>query len=205
MTKKLRFDRPCFDPVSARVGGGALIGNVIDWPIAPGGPPLTLVMSFPCDLLNRYAGFDLPDSRIVSVFSYYSQDEYFLDCITYHGSQEELDWLRKGFTKVVLHEPGSEVFQSVTIPAMKIAVETTDRGTTSFGGSSIGGEPCLLQAEALIVEDQKFALQVYGNDFPRPYQGIFGLSDAVGYVFIDPAPVVANAAEDVGTFFVQVT
>ena len=163
-------------------------------------------MSLPSTFLNQHAGFSLPDDRIVSVFSYYSLDEYFLDCITYHGSQEELEWLRKGFTKVVLHEPGSEVFQSVTIPAMKIDVETIDLGAMeSFGGSSIGGEPCLLQAEALALEDQKFALQVYGSNFPHPHQGIFGLSDAVGYVFIDPAPAVGNTAKEVGTFFVQVT
>lgn len=206
MTKKLRLGSPCVDKSSPRVGGGALIQNRVEWPSTPNGALLTLIMSLPTSFLNEHAGFSLPAGHFVSVFSYYSEDEYFLDAVTYHGSREELDWLRTGFTKVMLHEPGDEMFRATTIPAMRIDVEDIDLGIhSSFGGSKIGGEPNLLQAEPLQLEDQQFALQVYGNDFPRPYHGIFGLSDATGYVFINPAPPFAPTASEAGTFFVQVT
>ena len=95
MTKKLRLTTPCIDNASPRIGGGALIQNTAGWPTTPNGEPLTLIMSLPTWFLNEHAGFSLPAGHFVSVFSCYAKDEYFLDCITYHGSQEELHWLSR--------------------------------------------------------------------------------------------------------------
>ena len=96
MAKKISFTSPCSEIKQARIGGGAFIGGLINWPEAPEGLPMTLVMSLPTKFLNDNAGRNLPEDHFVSVFSYYPQSEYFLDMITYHGNQEELDWLRKG-------------------------------------------------------------------------------------------------------------
>jgi len=138
----------------------------------------------------------------ISVFSYYSKSEYFLDCITYHGSLEELDWIRKGYTRVVIHRPGSEMFGPHVIPT--ITVDSGSETANSYGGSKIGGEPILLQNEPLALGNEKFAMQLYGGDFPFPYRGVLGLTDAVGYLYIDPMRWESMPG-DAGTFFVQVT
>jgi hypothetical protein len=52
--------------------------------------------------------------------------------------------------------------------------------------------------EELQTADYQFALQVYGGDFPAPFQDIFYLSDSIGYVFLP------NQAEQrTGLFFTQ--
>ena len=205
VAKKLKLLNACTDNKAPRVGGGALIGNIVDWPIAPDGVPLTLVMSASASFLNEYAGLGLPQDLFVSVFSYYSKTEYFLDSISYHGSEEELDWLRKGYTRVIIHAPGGEVFGPCVIPAVVIEIGDEELDPAiPFGGSKIGGEPTLLQAEALALADEQFTLQLYGGNFPRPYQGIFGLSDAIGYLYIGHSRWKSKPA-DGGTFFVQAT
>jgi hypothetical protein len=204
VTKAIHCSTPCSNCNLPRIGGGALIGGVIDWPAVPEGLPLTLVMSLPTTFLNESAGFELPDGHFISVFSYYPQGEYFLDMITYHGTQEELDWLRKGYTRVILHREGNEVSGPVSIPAMAIEIgDTALDVNVAYQGSKIGGEPGLLQDEPLALGEARFALQIYGGNFPKPDRGIFGLSDAVGYLFIDQEPT-ANA-KGAGTFFVQAT
>lgn len=205
MTKKLAFIKPCLDDKLARVGGAALIGGIVAWPATQDGHPLTLLMSLPTEFLNRNAGVSLPSGKIVSVFSYYAQDEYFLDCITYHGSQEELDWLRRGFTRVLLHPPGGVMSSAEELPPMELEIEDAhSTPADTYGGSKIGGTPTLLQAEPLALGDEKFALQVYGGSFPAGHRGVLGLSDAVGYLFINESKA-RNGELDVGTFFVQVT
>jgi hypothetical protein len=177
----------------------------VDWPSAPDGLPLTLVMSMPASFLKINAGIDLPSDLFVSVFSYYSRSEYFLDSITYHGSPEELDWLRRGYTRVIVHKLGRELPGLNPIPPVAVEVGSDELDpATPFGGSKIGGEPMLLQSEPLALENEEFILQVYGGNFPAPYQGIFGLSDAVGYLYIDRIRW-GTKPEDAGTFFVQVT
>jgi len=206
MAKKIRFSGPCADNRVPRIGGGALIGNVENWPTAPDGIQLTLVLSVPAGFLNENAGFDFPEEKFVSVFTYYNPGEYFLDFITYHGSPEELEWLGKGYTKVVVHDAGDEVFGDTVVPMMAIEVDSLELDDSApFQGSKIGGEPGLLQAEPLDLGDQRFALQVYGGAYPKPFQGIFGLSDAVGYLFVATGLDNPEKSGDAGTFFVQVT
>ena len=206
MEKKIVFTKPCSDDKLPRVGGNALIGELTRWPEAPDGLPLTLVTSLPTTFLNQNADLNLPDDHYISVFSYYSQSEYFLDSITYHGDQDELDWLRQGYTKVILHGAGSAVSGSITIPAMVIEVDLAGVNSGApYQGSKIGGAPALLQAEPLALGDERFALQMYGGKFPKPHHGIFGLSDAIGYLFIDKNFTTPVTASDAGTFFVQAT
>lgn len=200
--RKLSFAGPCIENRKPRIGGGALIQDFVEWPIAPDGEPLTLVLSMPASFLNENAGLNIPAGLHVSVFSYYSKSKYFLDCITYHGSSEELEWIRKGCTRVIIHRPESEVFGHHVIPA--IAVDTGSEAENAYGGSKIGGDSTLLQNEALALGKEKFALQLYGGDFPSPYRGVLGLTDAVGYLYIDPMRWRSTPA-DAGTFFVQVT
>ena len=206
MAKKIKFTNPCSVSQLPRIGGTALIGGVTNWPETPEGKPLTLVMSLPAGFLNDNAACKLPDDYFISVFSYYPQGEYFVDSITYHGTKEELDWLRKGYTRVILHKEGSEVSGPVTVPPMAIEIDSEALdGTVPYHGSKIGGDPDLLQAEPLALGEEQFALQLNGGKFPEPHHGIFGLSDAMGYLFIARNPAPPGQATNTGTFFVQVT
>jgi hypothetical protein len=206
MAKNITCTNPCSASQLPRIGGAALIGGVLDWPETPEGKPLTLVASLPSQFLNENAACKVPGDHFISVFSYYPQGEYFIDSITYYGAKEELDWLRDGYTRVILHREGSEVYGPVTIPPTTVEIDSEDLdGTVPYQGSKIGGSPDLLQAELLALDGEKFAMQLYGGKFPEPHRGIFGLSDAMGYLFIAHKPAQPGLAADAGTFFVQVT
>ena len=98
------------------------------------------------------------------------------------------------------------MFGGVVIPTMAIELDLSEAdNSATFQGSKIGGEAGLLQAEPLSLNDQKFALQVYGGDYPAPFKGIFGLSDAVGYLFIKHGINSEKIDGESGIFFVQVT
>lgn len=185
---KLNFAPPSIEAPRPRLGGGAYIENLIPWPCSPEGEELTLIASFPTNFLNLYASCALPTDLLISVFSYFSPIAYFLDCITYPGVRDELECLRKGYTRVILHARGAEVFGGASIPALDISIDRSHSGNQSIGGSKIGGLPDLLQAEPIDLGSQRFVLQLYGADFPLRCKGIFGLSDAVGYLFIDANP-----------------
>lgn len=205
LVKKLSFLHPCLDSKIPRIGGVALIGGLVGWPETPEKIPLTLIMSLSTQFLNENAGFDLPVNHYVSVFTYYSKDDYFLEYITYHGIQNELDNIRKGYTKVVFHAEGNEVAGPITIPAMAIEIDSVDPCDAEFQESKIGGQPDYLQNEFLSLGNEKFALQLYGSDFPAPYTDIFFLPEALGYIFIDENRTLASSISDAGTFFIQVT
>ncbi|OON59815.1 hypothetical protein B0920_21275 [Massilia sp. KIM] len=205
MSKKLILSKECIDARLPRIGGGALLPQSV-WPTAPDGTQLTLIASIPASFLNTHADFNLPENQYLSVFSYYSPSEYFLDNITYHGSAEELEWLRKGYTRVLMHSDQGSAHGAITIPAICIDIDKSENANAdNFGGSKVAAPPTLLQNKALVLKDEKFAVQFYAADFPEPFKGIFGLSDAVGYLYIDENAPPGDGASDAGTFFIQVT
>jgi len=184
MAYKIKFAKPCYDNESARIGGEAFIGGIADWPETPEGFPMTLVMSSPARFLNRYAGFQLLEDLFVSVFTYYSKDDYFLDLITYHGNQSELDTIRDGYTKVLLHKKGKALSGAITVPPMSIDVDERDVDSDRFQEPKVGGKPDQLQPGLLALDEQRFALQLYGNVFPYPYRDIFFMPEALAYLFV---------------------
>lgn len=203
MSKSLKFVESTND-LTPRIGGPAMIGGVIDWPLAPDEKPLTLLLSMPSDLLNLFAGTHLAEKSMVSVFSYYSPNDYFLDFITYHGDPIELQNIKNGYTKVIVHTPGHAILGNISIPAKQIDFGTTNiEESEPFTGSKIGAPSGLLQQENLDISGYVFALQLYGNDFPKAFTDIFFLSDAVGYLYLSES---TDAETDVhGLFFVQTT
>jgi hypothetical protein len=204
---KTRIRRPCTNNQQPRIGGGALIGGTgLEWPTTPQGIPLTLLMSIPAGFITEHSGLLLPIDRLISVFSFYSKGDYFLDYISYHGDPAELEMLKKGYTQVVSHPVGEELRQGSEIPAMLIEIDQSRIDhIDSYQGSKIGGGAGFLQNESLILAHHRFVLQVYGGDFPRPYRDVLYLSDAVGYLFIDERLSSSSICSSTGMFFVQVT
>lgn len=207
-TKKLGIGQSDASDTAARIGGGALIGGVAEWPVSPFGTALVLVASLPAEFVAEHTGIDLGPQRFASVFTTYAKGQYFLDQITYHGDAAELALLRKGTTQVLVHERGDLVHGAVEVPPHRLVVLPPDAGgsDTADGDlpnpdSLIGGEPRLLQLEDLQTDGLTFALQLYGGDLPAPFRDLFYLTDAVGYLYLP-----ATSADDVrGLFFVQVT
>lgn len=189
-------------PLSPRLGGGALIGGVAQWPRNPSGQPLALAASLSAAFLAEYAGVAIGAGRVASVFTTYAPGTYFLDAITYHGDPSELALLRRGFTQVLVHAAGTLVQDALELPAHGLHARQHDDG----GGdalSFIGGEPNWLQNEDLELGGLAFAWQIDGGDLPRPLRDLFYLADGVGYLYLP-----AQAAEGIdrsGLFFVQVT
>ncbi|RQQ27980.1 hypothetical protein DF105_29005 [Burkholderia stagnalis] len=101
------------------------------------------------------------------------------------------------YTQVLFHKKGVEIFGGDVIPAKKLIVQ--DETVQPYQGSGIGMPPGFLQNENLSLDQGlEFSLQLYSGDFPSGWTDIFGLSDAVAYLFIDK-----DKRE--GLFFVQVT
>ncbi|WP_175954863.1 hypothetical protein [Burkholderia sp. BCC0405] len=191
--KKLLMDSECYDALEPRIGGGALIGGLVAWPTTSSGEELQLVASLPATFLEVEGG-----AEYISVFSFYSKDDYFLDRITYHGDPGEMAIIKGGrTTQVVFHEKGGEVFGRDVIPARRLIVG--DDVAQPYQGSGIGASPGFLQNESLALDQGlEFSLQLYSGDFPENWTDIFGLSDALAYLFVDK-----DKCE--GLFFAQVT
>lgn len=205
MSKKMSFCEDFLDIKGPRIGGGALIGGICPWPNTPDGTPLTLILSLPADFINMQSGMDISPDLFISVFSYYSKDDYFLDYITYHGDDKELKLVRSGYTRVLLHAAGEELMGEEVVPAMSIVIRDQLEGDENlFQGSKIGEPPSFLQTETMALDGYEFVLQVRGGDFPKPYQEILFLSDAVGYLYVKNGQRSA-ACDEGGIFFAQVT
>ncbi|GAB0171128.1 DUF1963 domain-containing protein [Lysinibacillus sp. CTST325] len=196
----------------ARLGGYSFLPESIDWPLNPDGDKLTLVLCLPTDFLNETLNVNLPEEHVLSVFTTYKKDDYFLDSITFHGDQEELINIKKGYTKVLLHKAGDTRNESdFLIPAQEFVfgdevnldLEEVDEEDFDdievYCGSLIGNKPSLLQVENMGLDDYQFCLQIYGGDFPEGYQDVFSLSDSVGYLFLDKK----NDQNHAGVFFTQ--
>jgi hypothetical protein len=184
--------------VNPRIGGNSFIPSNIEWPKNKDGNNLTLIASIPCEFFKEYVNLDFHDGSFISVFSTYDENDYFLDLITYHGDDEEMENINSGFTKVLIHEKGSPRNESNCIIPSKIIMPKDDiNDDIEYTGSKIGGNAGILQKENLkLVDNYVFAFQLYGADFPEGFEGIFELSDAVGYLYLN---------SDDGKFFVQAT
>lgn len=211
MSSRLHLDAGDALPGDPRVGGGALIGGITDWPPGPFGHPLVLVASLPAEFVAATTGIDLGAGRIASVFTTYTPGAYFLDQVTYHGDPSELALLRQGTTQVLVHDRGSLVHGAVEVPARRIearewgaerSVDWSDEDIPN-SCSLAGGAERLLQEEPLALDGLAFALQIYGGDLPQPFRGLFHLADGVGYVYLPTR--AANGIDRSGLFFVQVT
>ena len=187
------------ESVSPRIGGKSFLPQNTDWPVNPDGEHLCLIASIPLNFIEEQSSSAPSSNLFISVFSTYNKEEYFLDLITYHGDEDELENIKSGFTKVIIHEKGDPRSESeIVIPSREIEVlnQILEHEHT-YTGSKIFGSPGLLQNEILKTGKSDFILQLYGGDFPDEFQDIFYLSDAVGYLFM------GENGESI--FFVQVT
>jgi hypothetical protein len=194
--RKIFVDLDCNHNLQeARIGGGAFIGGILDWPKTNDGKDLTLIASIPANLVNATSNYR---DKFISVFSFYSED-YFVDEITYHGNDDELDYIiEHGTTKVIVHDKGNLVQEAkYIIKPMRIMINEHDE-LGVYQGSGFGNPPGFIQNKNIGFDNMTFVLQLYSSDFPHPYKDIFCLTDSVGYLYI-------NKDMSGGLFFTQVS
>lgn len=183
-----------------RIGGKSFLPHDMKWPVNPNGEKLSFILNLPTNFLNSFFQFNYPKDKVISVFTTYNTEDYFLDSIVYHGNMEELNNIKKGFTKVILHSIGSPRNDSdFLIPARKIVVDEKMKDSHNNYGSFLGGNPVFLQKEKLELGFYQFCMQIYGGDFPEEFQDIFYLNDSIGYLFLRKE----ENLDDVGLFFTQ--
>lgn len=192
---------PADDSSYSGVVFGGDSANVSDWPLNPEGEPLLLIATIECALIKQRLKLkSLPDSGILSVFSTYSKDDYFLDSITYSGDPSELEALKAGYTAVVLGEgPNKEKSPVQSVPSEKKELRIREISEEEFPVFSMCSEtvPNGLSVPESFTRDYEFVMQIYSSDFPEPFEDVFYLTDAVGYLFLN------RDGSGNGIFFVQ--
>ncbi|MDE6251949.1 MAG: DUF1963 domain-containing protein [Lachnospiraceae bacterium] len=200
MSNLIKFEDVNNEMNIQRIGGKSFLPNDIKWPVNPNGDKLVLILNLPTNFLNTNCETNFPKDMIISVFTTYNPEDYFLDSIVYHGNAEELDNIKNGFTQVILHPIGSLRNDSeFLIPARKIIVEKEINKENEYYGSLLGNPPVFLQQERLELDSYQFCMQIYGEDFPDEFQDIFYLDESIGYLFLNKE----GNLNDTGLFFTQ--
>jgi hypothetical protein len=187
---------------ASHFGGGAFLENGDLWPKNPAGLDLTHIISISSNDLNALSEAKIPEGYFLSVFSTFIKDEYFLDCITYSGDVSELEDIRKGFTKVMVHKPGNEeIKKGAFFKRSFIDYKNAESEKDGYQCSKIGGKPDFLQNEIDGIDKMTFVAQISPMDLGEDYKNIFYIKGAIGYVFL---------SEDIeshiqGLFFAQAT
>ncbi|MDK2127043.1 hypothetical protein [Parachitinimonas caeni] len=190
------FDKFCY------VGGGAPL-NKESWPCNKRGEALIHLATISSFALKRFCGISIDEQVVVSIFSSYLKSDYFLDEITYSGSEQELEEIRSGSTKVVVCGRIEEEnnFSEFYIPkryfnCVEQIIENDCIPMFSFLAESC---PNFTQNEIMKFDGMRFISQFYSGDFPKPFRGVLGMVDAVGYAFLD----ISGSNSNGGLFFVQ--
>lgn len=161
--------------------------------MAPDGHELALIAFIPIENLLAIAPQFEKDfqekeykDKAIYVFSYYDEEDYFLDYIT------EIDDAIQGYTKVIIGDKNQFKFNLENFYPIN-PIENLDE--MSF----LGGQPEYLQQEGSdFSEKYIFIGQILGMDLPEKVNEIFYLTGNVGYIFI-------NRDLSGGLFFVQAT
>lgn len=176
---------------------------VEEWPNNPEGQPLVLLFSIDCKAARqRLKRNDLPEAGIIHVFSTYAKDDYFLDALTVDEVQQHK--VSAAYTRV-LHSLREE---SIQAPGLSIPVRAADFAETHVSDHEfcVASLVSALPPKGAVIPEAlmsgyNFFCQVYSSDFPEPFQDALYLSDALGYLLINPSP---DAEKVDGCFFVQV-
>ncbi|ASA55374.1 DUF1963 domain-containing protein [Vibrio gazogenes] len=176
--------------------------NCSEWPNNPIGEKLELLFSINSNRANEYIGNSFfPHDTFIEVFSTYSKDRYFLDDVVYFGDEDELNYIKSGYTKVVIRKI-SEVSCDNLSGSFKLDIEKYELDNSSYPAFSFLSKaiPNGLQGVETLLDEYYFVGQFYSADIPLRDGGVLGLSDANGYLFLRKQ---LQYNGDDGVFFVQ--
>lgn len=179
-----------------------------DWPKNPDGEDLYNVVNLDSNIINGNIGYEvLPTDTYISVFTTYSEEEYFLDDVTYFGGSDELESIKSGYTKVIVSltkdHTEKEKRKNDVINESKMAslipyeLKDEDIPAFSFFSSQV---PVGVSGLNDLLNEYYFVCQLYSGDIPICNGELFGLTDANGYLLIRKE--LRNDGYD-GLFFIQ--
>ena len=84
MSNIIKFEEVDNEQNILRVGGMSLLPADMEWPVNPNGEKLVMILNIPTNFLNDNWGYQYPNDKIISVFTTYNLDDYFLASIVYH-------------------------------------------------------------------------------------------------------------------------
>ena len=188
------------------VGGNEAF--VAQWPVNPDGDHLLHLFSINCYRLKELAGLEnIPQSGFISVFSTYTQD-YFLDNICYSGDALEYELITSGYTLVSFQEEESKCQSPVAefIPEKHPCLRKREVEEGSFPLFSFFADSAAngLKGVEGLYNEYDFVCQFGSSSFPAPYEDVFYLHEAVGYLFVKKGLVESPDKKlQSGLFFVQ--
>jgi len=189
------------------IGGGVWLPENIEWPTNPLGEKLVHVLTISAKSVTPYMqNFMGSEKEVISIFSSYSDEEYYLDSICYNGDKTELDDILSGYTQVIVYTPTLKKRQESDFSFHTVGIsigdpENEDGDPEQF--SKIGGNPALLQNEKLNLDHFEFCLQLSPSMLSNKYDDIFYLADAIGYLYLSTNTLLTENRS--GIFFIQVT
>ena len=107
MSNLVRFETVDNELNILRIGGKSFLPPDVEWPTNPNGEKMVFIFNIPTNFLNSTLQFNYPKDQVISVFTTYNREDYFLDSIVYNGDIEELQNIKNGYTKVILHSVAS--------------------------------------------------------------------------------------------------
>lgn len=166
--------------------------------LAPDGKKLHLISVIPMkeikEILEKNGFLVEKDNlnKYIYIFSYYDENDYFIDSITCNGTKEEFIDIKSGNTRVIIEDKNYISAYSDNLYKMVLSDSPTE-------ASWFGEKPEFLQnADYCFLKDYLFLAQINGLDLPSSLNDLFYLSDAIGYIFLKK-----DLTE--GVFFVQNT
>jgi len=86
MSKEIEFELAGNEENIMRIGGMSFLPEGMEWPINPNGEKMVLILNIPTNFLNDKLAYHYPKDKMISVFTTYNLEDYFLDSIVSHGS-----------------------------------------------------------------------------------------------------------------------
>jgi uncharacterized protein YwqG len=90
MSNLVRFEKVDNELNILRIGGKSFLPPDVEWPTNPNGEKMVFIFNIPTNFLNSTLQFNYPKDQVISVFTTYNREDYFLDSIVYNGDIEEL-------------------------------------------------------------------------------------------------------------------
>ena len=150
MSNLVRFEKVDDELNILRIGGKSFLPPDVEWPTNPNGEKMVFIFNIPTNFLNSTLQFNYPKDQVISVFTTYNREDYFLDSIVYNGDIEELQNIKNGYTKVILHSVASPRNDAdFLISAREIVIDKEMNEFDDYNGSLFGANPVFLQEEKL--------------------------------------------------------
>ncbi|MFR4775270.1 MAG: DUF1963 domain-containing protein, partial [Lachnospira sp.] len=83
MSNLVTFENADNESNILRIGGKSFLPPDMEWPTNPNGEKMVFIFNIPTNFLNAELNFNYPKDKVISVFTTYNREDYFLDSIVY--------------------------------------------------------------------------------------------------------------------------